>query len=169
MEFLAPFDYDIVPAPRTQNTIADALSRDERYLAHIVDMGGELVSNVRISPELFACITSICAEFSGGNDLENIMDLTFIIPQSVDTSAKEVDECLDAVRKEYTHDPRAIQSMKNQRKSSESAPRIKPNDYVVLNGYVYFSTRQGVIYSTFRRKHGCRFFLQRANHIRWDM
>jgi hypothetical protein len=34
LELLAPFDCDIIPIPGTQNTAADALSRDERFLAH---------------------------------------------------------------------------------------------------------------------------------------
>ena len=119
LEFLAPFDYDIIPIPGTQNTAADALSRDERYLAHIVDLGGELVSNVRISPGLFAYITSIRAEFAGCNDLGNIMDLTSIIPQSEDTSAEEIDELLVAVRKEYKRDPVAKQALTRQKNKSE--------------------------------------------------
>ena len=44
LEFLAPFDYDLIPLPGTQNTAADALSREKRYLdkrvIEVVDPNG---------------------------------------------------------------------------------------------------------------------------------
>jgi hypothetical protein len=157
IEFLAPFDYDIIPIPGTHNTAADALSRDGRlctpvhvdpetpvkYYAQIVDMGGELITTLDVSEEFHAYITSVRAEFAGGNDLGEVFDLTSIIPQSIDTSSEEIDECLVAVRQAYAQDKLAAQVLKSQRNSSVSSPRIKPNDYVVLNGHVYFYKASG--------------------------